>query len=132
MSKHILLIDDQPDLLRLMRMLLEDEHYQVSVLERGSEAVARVRENPPDLIVLDLRLPDASGVDILEGLRSQESTAEIPIIVYTAAPLAAESVANLIEGNPGRYGNTSVLQKPFELEALLGRVQQVLGVAPRP
>ena len=130
MSKHILLIDDQPDLLRLMRMLLEDEHYQVSVLERGSEAVERVRENPPDLIVLDLRLPDASGVDILEGVRSQESTAEIPIIVYTAAPLAAESVANLIEGNPGRYGNASVLQKPFELEALLERVQQVLGVAP--
>lgn len=129
MSKRILVVDDRENLLTLLRMLLEDEHYQVSVLQEGRHAVERIRENPPDLVILDLKLADASGLDILEGLRTQNSTADIPVIVYTAAVIEAESVANLISGNPTRYTNVSVLQKPFELDTLLQRVQEVLGAA---
>lgn len=127
MSKRILVVDDRENLLTLLRMLLEDEHYQVSVLQEGRGAVERIRDNPPDLVILDLKLADASGLDILEGLRAQSSTADIPVIVYTAAVIEAESVANLITGNPARYTNVSVLQKPFELDTLLERVQEVLG-----
>ncbi|HLJ81645.1 MAG TPA: response regulator [Ktedonobacterales bacterium] len=127
MSKRILVVDDRENLLTLLRMLLEDEHYQVSVLQEGQGAVERIRDNPPDLVILDLKLADASGLDILESLRAQSSTADIPVIVYTAAVMEAESVANLITGNPARYTNVSVLQKPFELDTLLERVQEVLG-----
>jgi len=126
-SKRILVVDDRENLLTLLRMLLEDEHYQVSVLQEGQGAVERIRDNPPDLVILDLKLADASGLDILESLRAQSSTADIPVIVYTAAVMEAESVANLITGNPARYTNVSVLQKPFELDTLLERVQEVLG-----
>lgn len=129
MTKRILVIDDRANLLTLLRMLLEDEHYQVSVLQEGRDAVERIRDSQPDLLILDLKLADASGLDILESLRAQGSTAEIPVIVYTAAVLEAETVSNLISGNPTRYANVSVLQKPFELDALLERVQQVLGAA---
>lgn len=128
-SKHILVVDDRENLLTLLRMLLEDEHYQVSVLREGRGAVERIRENPPDLVILDLKLADASGMDILESLRAQSSTADIPVIVYTAAVIEAETVSNLIAGNPARYMNVSVLQKPFDLDTLLARVQEVLGAA---
>ncbi len=110
-------------------MILEDEQYQVSVLKEGRGVVEHVRENPPDLVILDLKLADAEGADILESLRAHTSTADIPVIVYTAAVIEAESVANLIASNPTRYRNVSVLQKPFELDVLLERVQEVLGVA---
>ena len=110
-----------------MRMLLEDEDYQVSVLQQGKGAVDRIREVMPDLVILDLKLADASGTDILVGLRAQSSTADIPVIVYSAAVLESEAISNLISGNPTRYANVSVLQKPFDLDTLLERVQQVIG-----
>jgi DNA-binding response OmpR family regulator len=128
-TKRILVVDDKPNLLALLRMLLEEEQYQVSVLQDGREAIQRIRENPPDLVILDLKLDEVSGTDILESLRAHEGTAEIPVIIYTAAVLEAEAVSNMVTGNPTRYANVSVLQKPFELDTLLGRVQQVLGAA---
>jgi DNA-binding response OmpR family regulator len=127
-TKHILVIDDRAHLLALLRMILEDERYQVSVLQEGRGAVEHIRENPPDLVILDLKLADASGLDILESLRAQETTADIPVIVYTAAVMEAEAVERVVAGNPARFNNVSVLQKPFELDALLNRVGQLLGV----
>jgi DNA-binding response OmpR family regulator len=126
-TKHILVLDDRQVFLTLMRMLLEDEDYQVSVLQQGRDAVERIREVMPDLVILDLKLADASGTDILVSLRAQTSTADIPIIVYSAAVLESEAISNLISGNPTRYANVSVLQKPFDLDTLLERVQQVVG-----
>jgi CheY-like chemotaxis protein len=128
-TKHILVVDDVQNFLTLMRMLLEDENYQVSVLQQGKGAVERIHEVMPDLVILDLRLADASGTDILMGLRAQTSTSDIPVIVYSAAVLETEALSNLISGNPTRYANVSVLQKPFDLDALLERIQQVLGAA---
>jgi two-component system, OmpR family, alkaline phosphatase synthesis response regulator PhoP len=130
-SKRILVVDDQEPLLSLLRMLLEDEGYKVSIMREGRGAFASVQENPPDLVILDLRLADASGADILESLRAHEGTAEIPVIIYTAAVLEAETMTNLINGNPMRYRNVAVLQKPFEQDALLERVRQML-TAPQP
>jgi len=126
-TKHILVLDDRQVFLTLMRMLLEDEDYQVSVLQEGKDAVERIREVMPDLVILDLKLADASGTDILVGLRAQTSTADIPVIVYSAAVLESEAISNLISGNPTRYANVTVLQKPFDLDTLLERVQQVVG-----
>ena len=129
MTKHILVVDDVQNFLTLMRMLLEDEGYQVSVLQQGKGAVESVREIIPDLVILDLKLADASGTDILMGLRAQTSTADIPVIVYSAAVLETEALSNLISGNPTRYASVTVLQKPFDLDTLLERIQQVLGAA---
>ncbi|MEO7074211.1 MAG: response regulator [Ktedonobacterales bacterium] len=129
MTKRILVVDDREELLSLLRMLLEDEQYQVSVLQDGSLAVQQISENPPDLVILDLKLANVSGLDILETLRAQESAADIPVIVYTAAVMEAETVNQVIASNPARFINVSVLQKPFELDTLLDRVQQVLGAS---
>jgi DNA-binding response OmpR family regulator len=128
-TKRILVVDDKPNLLSLMRMILEDEHYQVSVVQEGKQAIEHVHNNEPDLIILDLKLEDASGLDILQSLKAHSGTADIPVIVYTAAVIEAEEVENLVARDPQRYTGVSVLQKPFDLDALLQRVQAVLGTA---
>ena len=126
MARHILVIDDNEYLLYLLRSVLEGEHYRVSVVGRGAGAHERVQENPPDLIILDLKLGDASGLDILEALRSHEITATIPVLIYSAAILEAESVTKLIAGNPARYRSVSVLRKPFDVDVLLERVGRMV------
>ena len=128
-TKRILVVDDRAELLDLLRRVLEleDETYKVSILRQGNGAVDHIREDPPDLVILDLKLADANGMDILQELRASANTADIPVIVYTAAVMEAESVARLVSGNPTRYNNVAVLQKPFDLDALLERVQVVLG-----
>jgi len=128
-TKRILVIDDREELLALLRMILEDERYQVSVLREGQGAIDHIRAEQPDLVILDLRLEDTSGVDVLQSLRAHTGTADIPVIVYTAAVIEAEGVSRLIKAEPSRYSNVSVLQKPFDLDALLDRVQEVLGAA---
>jgi CheY-like chemotaxis protein len=126
-TKRILVIDDKAHLLSLMRMILEDEHYQVSILQEGKGALEHVKDSLPDLIILDLKLADSSGLDILRELKDDRATADIPVIVYTAAVLEAEEVLQVVASDPTRYHGVRVLQNPFELEELLGMVQEVLG-----
>jgi CheY-like chemotaxis protein len=125
-TKRILVIDDKNELLHLMRRVLEDEQYQVSILQEGRDAIARVKSQLPDLLILDLKLGDVSGQDILKQLKDNNVTEDIPVIVYTAAVLEAGEVSKLVTGNPVRYQGVYVVQKPFELESLLALVQQVL------
>jgi len=109
-----------------MRRVLEDEQYQVSILQDGRDAFTRVKTQLPDLLILDLKLGEVSGQDILKQLKDDYVTVDIPVIVYTAAVLEAEEVSRLIASNPTRYQDVHVVQKPFELESLLNLVQQVL------
>ena len=127
MSKRIVVVDDQTELLRLLRMLLEDAQYHVSVLKDGRGSVEYIRVNQPDLVILDLKLTDVSGMDILQSLKAQTATADIPVIIYTAAVIEAEEVSQLAAQDPAHYIGVSVLQKPFDLDTLLERVQAVLG-----
>jgi DNA-binding response OmpR family regulator len=126
-TKRILVVDDRNDLLHLMRRVLEDEQYQVSILQQGRDAFTCVKTQLPDLLILDLKLGDISGQDVLKQLKDDAVTAEIPVIVYTAAVLEAEEVTRLISGDPEHYQGVYMVQKPFELESLLALVEQVLN-----
>jgi len=110
-----------------MRRVLEDEQYQVSILQQGRDAFTCVKTQLPDLLILDLKLGDISGQDVLKQLKDDAVTAEIPVIVYTAAVLEAEEVTKLILSDPEHYQGVYMVQKPFELESLLALVEQVLN-----
>jgi CheY-like chemotaxis protein len=125
-GKQILVVDDKNELLHLMRRVLEDEDYQVYILQDGKDAFARVKTQLPDLLILDLKLGDISGQDILKQLKADPIVAEIPVIVYTAAVLEAEQVTRSIESNPDLYQGVQVVQKPFDLDRLLALVKQAL------
>ncbi|GAC1568810.1 MAG: hypothetical protein NVS3B14_19580 [Ktedonobacteraceae bacterium] len=126
MGKQILIVDDKSELLHLMRRVLEDEQYQVSILQDGKDAFATMKANLPDLLILDLKLGDISGKDVLKQLKDDPVTAEIPVIVYTAAVLEAEEVGRLIASDPDYYQRVRLIQKPFELPHLLDMVEQVV------
>lgn len=126
MTKRILVVDDRDDLLLLMRRVLEDEQYQVSILQDGRDAFAYVKTQLPDLLILDLKLGSVSGQDILKQLKDDHVTTDIPVIIYTAAVLEADEVNRLITNNPRYYQGVHLVQKPFDLEKLLVLVQQVL------
>jgi CheY-like chemotaxis protein len=109
-----------------MRRVLEDEQYQVSILQDGTDAFSKVKGMPPDLLILDLKLGNMSGQDILKQLKDDPATVDIPVIVYTAAVLEADEVSRLIEDNQPAYANVRLLRKPFELTILLDRVEELL------
>lgn len=125
-TKRILVVDDRSELLHLMRRVLEDEQYQVSIVQDGKTAFPRVKSMVPDLLILDLKLGDMSGQDVLKEVKSDPTTADVPVIVYTAAVLEAEEVSKLIESNPQFYSSVHLLRKPFELTALLDKVEELL------
>ncbi|HYX51670.1 MAG TPA: response regulator [Ktedonobacteraceae bacterium] len=127
MGKQILIIDDQNQLLSLMRRILEDEQYQVHILQDGNDAYARTKALLPDLLILDLKLGGISGQDVLKQLKEDAITAEIPVIVYTAAVLEAEEVAREIENDPVLYQKVNLIRKPFDLDDLLALVEQVVN-----
>jgi len=114
-----------------MRRVLEDEYYQVSILQEGKDAFERVKSMLPDLLILDLKLGDTSGQDILKQLKDDSITADVPVIIYTAAVLEAEEVTKLIREEPQHYSGVHLLQKPFELDALLDTVESLLDKAVR-
>jgi CheY-like chemotaxis protein len=122
MAKHILIVDDTYDILHLMRMMLEELHHQVSVLDVGARVVEFVRANRPDLIILDLRLTDISGITVLRELKADPDTSSVPVIAYTASVGDADKVTKLIASEPDVYGDTRVLQKPFAIDELLSIV----------
>lgn len=127
MGKQILIVDDKNELLHLMRRVLEDEQYQVAIHQNGTDAYTVVKTTLPDLLILDLVLGNISGKEVLKQLKADPVTADIPVIVYTAAVLEAEEVSRLIASDSAYYQRVSLLQKPFELEHLLDMVAQVVN-----
>ena len=126
-GKQILIIDDQNQLLSLMRRILEDENYQVHILQDGNDAYTKMKVLLPDLLILDLKLGGISGKDVLKQLKEDAVTAEIPVIVYTAAVLEADEVAKDIEVDPVLYQKVYLIRKPFDLDDLLALVEQVVN-----
>lgn len=118
----IVVINDSPDLLELARLLFEDEGYDVKVAQVGQGAYDLIRQTMPDLVLLDVRLPDISGWDILQALRLDANTASIPVLMCSAA---VGEMRDLEE----QLASTGVdwLIKPFSIDTLLEKVRTLIG-----
>jgi CheY-like chemotaxis protein len=115
-------VDDTYDILYLMRMMMEELHHQVSVLDTGAPVVEFVRANRPDLVILDLKLTDVSGITVLRELKDDPDTSSVRVVAYTASKVDADRLSKLIADEPERYGDTRVLQKPFAIDELMSIV----------
>jgi two-component system phosphate regulon response regulator PhoB len=120
MTATILIVEDEADLRELVRYNLEAEGFRVSVAESGDEAVERIRDGVPDLILLDWMLPGLSGIELCRRWRSREETARTPIIMITARGEEDERVRGLATGAD------DYVVKPFSMPELVARIQALL------
>src|SRR5512135_3445387 len=116
-APHILVIDDEPQILRAMRTILTEKQFRVTAANRGEEGLALAAANEPDLIILDLGLPDMDGVEVCSRLREWTQT---PIIILSVRDSERDKVAAL------DMGADDYLTKPFGIEELLARVRVAL------
>jgi two-component system phosphate regulon response regulator PhoB len=119
-AERILVVDDEPDLLELVRVNLVQAGYEVQTAESGRDALAQLRANTPDLVVLDLMLPDLSGTEICRQLRADPELAELPVIMLTARADEVDRVVGL------ELGADDYVTKPFSPRELTLRVRAVL------
>jgi two-component system, OmpR family, response regulator MprA len=118
MKAHILIVDDDQHITGVLRRALAYEGYTVEVAARGDEALHKVIEHPPDLIVLDIMLPGIDGLEVCRRLRASGN--QVPILMLTAKDAIPDRVSGLDEGAD------DYLVKPMELEELLARVRALL------
>jgi two-component system phosphate regulon response regulator PhoB len=104
---RVLVVDDEPDVLLLCRLNLQQRGHELLEASNGQRALELARDRRPDVIVLDLMLPGMTGYEVLESLRSEDGTSDIPVVVLTAKSLEADR-----ERSHG-LGADAFLTKPF-------------------
>jgi|SRR5688572_5203491 two-component system phosphate regulon response regulator PhoB len=118
---RVLVVDDEPDVLLLCRLNLEQRGHQVLEAPNGDEALDLAREGGPDLVVLDLMLPGIDGYQVLQALRADDRTSGIPVLVLTAKSLQADRERSR------QLGAAAFLTKPFLPDELCDMVDEVLA-----
>jgi len=114
---RVLVVEDEPNIADFIRRGLIYKGYEVEVAHSGEEALAKAQSRLPDLVILDLMLPDIDGVDVCRRLRAAD---DLPIIMLTARDAVADKVAGL------EAGSDDYMTKPFEFDELLARVRAAL------
>src|SRR3954453_17046545 len=120
MSARIMIVEDEEPLTLLLRYNLESEGYEVESVGRGDEAEIRLREQVPDLILLDWMLPGLSGIELCRRLRMRPETERLPIIMLTARGEESDRVRGL------STGADDYLVKPFSTPEFVARVRALL------
>ena len=121
MAKRLLVVDDDPGLLLAVSDTLRSEGYDVATARRGADALVRVAEALPDLIISDIRMPGMDGYQLARNLRSNARTRLVPIVFLTAK----DEIADRIQGF--RTGVDAYITKPFEPEELTAVIAAILS-----
>lgn len=118
--KEIYLLEDDLDIQKMLKDYLEKNGFKISSFKNSEEFLYGMRKNKPDLILLDLMLPDADGIEICKNLKNKEEFSKIPIIIVSAKTQEIERVIGL------EVGADDYVCKPFSLRELLARIKAVL------
>lgn len=121
MAQHILAVDDEPQILRIVQVNLEKAGYQVSTASNGREALEAVRAKHPDLVIMDVTMPEMNGLDALKALKADEATASVPVVMLTAN---AEDEDVMTGWQNGAH---AYLNKPLNVRELLNFIQSILS-----
>ena len=120
MKPKVLIIDDEVHIVELIKFNLETSGYDVDISYDGLDGYLKIKENKPNLILLDWMLPNISGIDMLKKIRSDKSLSNIPVIMLTAKNMESDKIEGL------ELGADDYITKPFSIKELLARVSSVL------
>jgi len=118
---RILVADDEPELVELVEFNLKQAGYSIATAVDGAEALKKARSQPPDLILLDIMMPEMDGLEVCKILRREPATAKVPIIMLTAKASEIDRVLGL------ELGADDYLTKPFSVRELLLRIKKILA-----
>ncbi|HET6268210.1 MAG TPA: response regulator [Acidobacteriota bacterium] len=121
MSKKILIVDDEEDITKLVRLILEDEGYEVHAAPNGTEALGLLREELYDLVLLDLLMPGMNGWEVLKQLRISAKANQTPVILLTGRTTNPED----LQRDMLQY--SAYITKPFHPDDLVKRIKQVVA-----
>lgn len=121
MAPHVLLIEDEPNIAEAIRFLLSRDGLRVSHAMAGAEALALLREELPDLVILDHMLPGLSGIEVLTEIRANPASRDLPVMMLTARGRDREMAE--------RAGADRFMTKPFSNAEILAEVRTMLGRA---
>jgi pilus assembly protein CpaE len=119
-AERILIADDDRDSLKLIGLMLQRRGYEISVAQNGAQALAKAESEKPDLIILDVMMPDIDGYEVCRRLRTDPGTAQVPIIMFTAKTQVTDKVAGF------QAGADDYLTKPIHPAELASRVEAML------
>jgi len=119
-KSRILLVDDEPDIVETVAFMLQTRNYSVSIASGGLEGIEKAKNEHPDLILLDIMMPDMNGYDVCMKLKADVGTKDIPVIMLTAK---SESEAVLKSHS---LGADDYVVKPFSLPTLLSKLKKFL------
>jgi PleD family two-component response regulator len=117
---HILIVEDQPNTAEMLTSYFKTQGYEVTSVGWGKDALAFVEKTVPDLVLLDIRLPDIDGYEVCRQLRAQRRTANVPIIFLTEKRERSDKLQGL------KLGAVDYITKPFDIQELRLRVRNVL------
>ncbi len=119
---RILVVDDEPDIVRLVVTILEARGHVVTVGRDGEEALARVRADPPDVLVIDFNLPGLDGLEVCRRLKADPTTRAVPILMMCATYVSLTDAAHGAE----HLGPDEYVIKPFVREVVINNVERLL------
>ncbi len=119
-SKKVLIVEDERDILQLVKLYLEKEGFRTLTASNGIEALRQIRSEHPDLVILDLMLPEIDGLEVCKKVRLAPQTAMLPIIMLTAKTEESDTVVGL------ELGADDYVTKPFSPRGLVARVKALL------
>jgi signal transduction histidine kinase len=119
---NILLVDDTPDNLRLLSKMLESQGYKIRKTTSGKTALQAAQIEPPDLILLDINMPEMNGYEVFEQLRSDEKTCDVPVIFISALNQTIDKIKAF------EMGGMDYITKPFQEQEVLARVKTQLTI----
>ena len=126
-KQRILCIEDHPEMIELIRLILGRRGFDVVGAEGGQEGLKAIQENPPDLVLLDLMMPDMDGWEVYRQIKANDRLKEIPVIAVTAKAQGIDRVLGLHIA-----GMDDFITKPFGPKELVASVEHVLGAPARP
>ena len=124
MAKQVLIADDEPNIVAALEYLLERNGYQVHVARNGDEALSLIERHRPDLVLLDVMMPQRSGYDVCQRVREREDWRHIKIVMLSAK-------GRDVEVNKGlSLGADEYITKPFSTRELVAKINDLLGARP--
>ena len=120
-DRKVLVVDDEPNVIKSLTFVLEKEGFNVSSATNGEEAMAKVQESKPRLMLLDVMMPKKNGYEVCQEVKGNSSLSDIHIIMLTAKGQEADREKGL------SAGADEFMTKPFSLMAVVGKVKEFLG-----